>query len=61
MKHDWKPYADPGKTLAQSFISEPARRCANCGAIQQHETEYVWMRVFARRWRPLVGRCHRSN
>lgn len=58
MKHDWLDWwADPKKTPAQLFMGERERKCRNCGKVQHLQVEHAWMRVVARRWMPLVGRC----
>lgn len=57
MKHNWEPYYDPAKSNAEIFISEPQRKCQNCGVIQTRITEHLWMRVTGYKWRPLAGRC----
>jgi len=55
--HRWEHHVPAGWSNAQAFMAEPFRKCANCGAVQQRETETAWMRIVARRWRPLAGRC----
>lgn len=58
MKHDWEEnYRPPGMTGPEQFMSEPYRRCRNCEVVQQLHKEHAWMRIVARRWLPLVGRC----
>lgn len=57
MAHAWEDYVPPGVSPAQQFMSEPWRRCAHCGKVQQRETQHSWMRVTGRIWRPLAGRC----
>ena len=52
MKHDWQDVS------AENGILGPLkRRCTNCGTVQEHQTDYAWMRVTGYRWRPLAGRC----
>jgi len=61
MAHKWEPYHPPGWSNAQLFMSEPVRRCANCGKVQHRETQTAWMRVTGYLWRPLAGRCERKT
>ena len=57
MAHKWEDYDDPEMSPAQRFISEPKRRCACCGFIQERQTDTWYMRIERRYWRPLAGRC----
>lgn len=51
MRHDWF-------TVYEGQMPyPPQRRCKNCGAFQQRETNTSWMRVTGYQWLPLVGRC----
>lgn len=50
MKHKWDD-------VPTGILGPQTRRCVHCGAEQHIEEETWYMRVTARRWRPLVGRC----
>ena len=53
MKHEWHiSYAE-----LQSIMQSKIRVCSICYAIQEHTTDYAWMRVIGYRWYPKVGRC----
>lgn len=54
MKHQWQPYASNDMA---TVMSDPQRKCTNCGAIQTHEPTGTWMRIGRRRWMPLTGKC----
>lgn len=55
MKHEWEPL--PLRRTIANFMDPTRRKCKHCGAIQTLITETAWMRIVARRWVPLVGRC----
>lgn len=57
MKHAWSFYQSPERSKASRMMGEPERRCANCGAVQQRETQTEWGRITGILWRPLAGRC----
>jgi hypothetical protein len=57
MAHKWEAHRPPNKSNAELFMSEPYRRCSNCGKVQQRYTETLWMRVTGYKWLPLAGRC----
>ncbi len=54
--HDWEDMHDT-LTLGQQIGGWERRKCRNCGAVQELEREYAWMRQVSKRWLPLVGRC----
>mgnify|MGYP000039936664 CR=1 FL=1 len=57
MAHKWEAYVPSGTTQVDQLVSDPSRRCTQCGVVQQRETETAWMRVTGYKWRPLAGRC----
>ena len=57
MAHKWETHKPPGMSNAHLFMSEPFRRCTNCGKVQQLYRDQLWGRVVSRQWLPLAGRC----
>ena len=57
MKHKWEEHRPPGMSNAELFMSEPRRKCANCGKVQELYREHSWGRIVRRTWVPLAGRC----
>jgi hypothetical protein len=54
-RHEWRQVTH--RNAADAYRIGEQRRCRNCGVLQTREAEQEWMRVVARRWVPLVGRC----
>jgi hypothetical protein len=46
MKHEWE------------YLLDNVRVCSQCSAIQEHVTDYSWMRGWVYRWTPPAGLCH---
>lgn len=55
MKHKWDMFVP--KDHAAALLGPKMRVCLNCGVKQTEELEWAWMRIVARKWRPLAGRC----
>lgn len=55
MKHNWNEIYWGLRSIMQTRI----RICRNpgCLAIQEHTTNYEWMRVVGYTWNPKAGRC----
>ena len=62
MKHNWEAIAlaTPDRPFAD-MSHHGARKCRNCGAVQQKNAQHSWMRVTGYRWEPLVGRCKQNR
>jgi hypothetical protein len=54
MRHDWEEF---GGSLKEGTAFRRLRRCRNCGATQEYDAEYLWMRVTGYKWTPKAGRC----
>ena len=51
-KHQWREF---GGCMKYPF--RRLRECTECHAVQEYETDHLWMRVTGYRWKPKVGRC----
>jgi hypothetical protein len=60
MKHNWTNIPDTQEKVCEHGW-EPMRKCANCGKVQQRETETSWGRVVKYQWLPLAGRCKNTE
>jgi len=58
MKHDWEEISlvTPDNPWAD-MNHFGARKCRNCGSVQQKNQQFSWARVTGHRWEPLAGRC----
>lgn len=60
MRHDWKTLTATSETVVKHGWL-PRRECTNCGTIQQRETVTNWGRIISYLWRPLAGRCGKTQ